>query len=222
MRKEHKFNLAALLIGFAALMLIQMFLQVGNVKQLPYSTFKEDLAQGQIQNVTISNSLIQGTLRLKNAQGKVVDQPFATVRVADPGLIPALEAQKVTFTGALQNTWLKDLFFLWILPIGILWLIGRVMFKKLGPGQGMLSFGGLGKNKAKIYAQSEVGVTFADVAGVDEAKAELQEVVEFLKTPKLAQRLLDTEVLEGAELDALLGVNTRDRDEKTEGDTRKS
>jgi cell division protease FtsH len=70
-----------------------------------------------------------------------------------------------------------------------MWLIWRFMFKKLGPGQGMLSLGGLGRNRAKIYAQSEIGVTFDDVAGVEEAKEELQEVVEFLKHPKKFQNL---------------------------------
>jgi len=189
MRKEHKFSLAAVLIGFAVLLLIQMYLQAENIQQVSYSTFKKDLAAGEIQNVTITNSLIRGTLKVTDAQGKTKTEPFVTVRVTDPSLIPELEAHNVTFTGAIQNTWLRDLFFLWILPIGVLWLIGRVMFKKLGPGSGMLSLGGLGKTKAKIYAQSEVGVTFADVAGVDEAKEELAEVVEFLRNPRKFQYL---------------------------------
>ncbi|OGB93174.1 MAG: hypothetical protein A3G35_18390 [candidate division NC10 bacterium RIFCSPLOWO2_12_FULL_66_18] len=63
------------------------------------------------------------------------------------------------------------------------------MFKQLGPGQGMLSLGGIGRNRTKIYAQSEIGVTFDDVAGVDEAREEFQEVVEFLKHPKKVQGL---------------------------------
>ena len=109
--------------------------------------------------------------------------------IADPDLVRDLTAQKVKFTGAIQNTWLRDLFFIWILPIGVLWLIWRVMFKKLGPGQGMLSLGGLGKSRAKIQAQSDLNIRFPDVAGVDEAKEELQEVVEFLKHPKKFQTL---------------------------------
>ncbi|MBI2115556.1 MAG: AAA family ATPase, partial [candidate division NC10 bacterium] len=95
----------------------------------------------------------------------------------------------VKFTGTIQNTWLRDLFFIWILPIGVLWLLGRLMYKKMGPGQGILSLGGLGKSRAKIQAQSDLNIRFPDVAGVDEAKEELQEVVEFLKHPKKFQTL---------------------------------
>jgi cell division protease FtsH len=189
MRKEHRFNLAALLVGFGVLMLVQVFLQGEHVLQMPYSDFKKAVKEGKVAEVTLSGDIIRGNLRDKDPQGKPTQQQFITVRVPDPDLVRDLEAQNVKFTGTIQNTWLRDLFFLWILPIGILWLISRVMFKKLGPGSGMLSFGGLGKTKAKIYAQSEIGVSFDDVAGVDEAKAELQEVVEFLKTPKKFQNL---------------------------------
>ncbi len=189
MRKEHQFHLGALLIGFLVLMLVQNLLQAERIHQMPYSEFKQAVAEGRVAEVTLTDTLIRGTMPVKDAQGKVEPQPFVVVRVADPDLVRELTAQKVRFTGTIQNTWLRNLFFIWILPIGIMWLIWRFMFKKLGPGQGMLSLGGLGKNKAKIYAQSEIGVSFADVAGVDEAKEELQEVVEFLKTPQKFQTL---------------------------------
>jgi cell division protease FtsH len=189
MRKEKRFHFIAVLLGFVALMLLQLYLQAEHVLQMPYSDFKKALNDGKIAEVTLSGDLLRGYLHETDAQGKATQRPFATVRVPDPDLVRELEAKNVKFTGVIQSTWLRDLFFVWILPIGIMWLIWRFMFKKLGPGQGMLSLGGLGKNRAKIYAQSEIGVTFNDVAGVDEAKEELQEVVEFLKTPKKFQNL---------------------------------
>ena len=188
-RKEQRFHLIAVLIGFAALMLFQIYFQAEKVLQMPYSDFKKALHDGKVTEVTLTGDVIRGSVREADAQGKESLRPFVTVRVPDPDLVRELEGKNVKFTGVIQNTWLRDLFFVWILPIGIMWLIWRFMFKKLGPGQGMLSLGGLGRNRAKIYAQSEIGVTFDDVAGVDEAKEELQEVVEFLKTPKKFQSL---------------------------------
>ncbi len=189
MRKEQRFHFIAILLGFVALMLLQIYLQAEHVLQMPYSDFKKALHEGKVTEVTLTGDVIRGSVRQTDAQGKESLRPFVTVRVPDPDLVRELEAKNVKFTGVIQNTWLRDLFFVWILPIGIMWLIWRFMFKKLGPGQGMLSLGGLGRNRAKIYAQSEIGVTFDDVAGVDEAKEELQEVVEFLKTPKKFQNL---------------------------------
>jgi len=189
MRKEHRFHSIAILLGFVALVLLQVFLQAERVLQMPYSDFKKALRDGRVTEVTLTGDVIRGSVREVDATGKENVRPFVTVRVSDPDLVHELEAKGVKFTGVIANTWLKDLFFVWILPIGIMWLIWRFMFKKLGPGQGMLSLGGLGRNRAKIYAQSEIGVTFDDVAGVDEAKEELKEVVEFLKTPKKFQSL---------------------------------
>jgi len=188
-RKEHRFHLIAVLIGFLALMLFQVYIQAERVLQMPYSDFKKALRDGKVTEVTLTGDLLRGSVKEGDAQGKETVRPFVSIRVPDPDLVRDLEAKHVKFTGAIQNTWLRDLFFVWILPIVAIWLIWRFMFRKLGPGQGMLSLGGLGKNRAKIYAQSEIGVSFDDVAGVDEAKDELLEVVEFLKNPKKFQNL---------------------------------
>jgi len=189
MRKEYRFHFIAMLIGFGALMLFQLYVQSERVISLDYSEFKKAVRDGKVVEVTLTNELVRGSLREMDAQGKESRKEFVTIRVSDPDLVRELETKNVKFKGVVQNTWLKDLFFVWILPIGLLWIAWRFIFKKVGPGQGMLSLGGLGKNRAKIYAQSEIGVTFNDVAGVDEAKVELQEVVEFLKQPKKFQNL---------------------------------
>jgi len=189
MRKEQRFHLIAMLIGFTALILFQLYVQAERVLQMPYSDFKKSLREGKVAEVALTGETIRGSVRETDAQGKETLRPFVAIRVTDPDLVRELESKNVKFTGVIQSTWLKDLFFVWILPIGLLWIAWRFMFKKLGPGQGMLSLGGMGRNRAKIYAQSEIGVSFNDVAGVDEAKTELQEVVEFLKTPKKFQLL---------------------------------
>jgi cell division protease FtsH len=189
MRKEHRFHIIAVLLGFGALMLFQLYLQAEQVLQMPYSDFKKAVRDGRVAEVTLTGEMVRGSIRETEAQGKESVRPFVSVRVSDPDLVKELEARNVKFTGAVQTTWLRDLFLIWILPILVMWLIWRFMFKKLGPGQGMLSLGGMGRNRAKIYAQSEIGVSFEDVAGVDESKDELKEVVEFLKNPKKFQNL---------------------------------
>jgi cell division protease FtsH len=96
-----------------------------------------------------------------------------------------LDVHKVNYSGHYENKFVSTLFS-WIIPIGIFFLIWRFAMKKMGPNMGVMSFS---KSKAKIFAESETKVTFADVAGIDEAKEELQEVVEFLSNPGKFQKL---------------------------------
>ncbi len=96
-----------------------------------------------------------------------------------------LDEQKVNYSGFYESKFLSTILS-WILPIGLFFLIWRFAMKRMGPGMGVMSFS---KSKAKLFAESETKVTFADVAGIDEAKEELQEVVEFLKNPGKFQKL---------------------------------
>jgi cell division protease FtsH len=103
-----------------------------------------------------------------------------TVRVEDPKLLQELEAHQVKYTGQYDNGVAKTLLS-WLLPLGLLVLLWSVFIRRLGPGQGVMNFG---KSRARIYAERETGVTFTDVAGVDEAKEELQEIIDFLRYPQ--------------------------------------
>src|SRR4029453_15762111 len=110
---------------------------------------------------------------------------FVTVRVDDPTLIQELEASKVRFAGQLENTWLATLLS-WILPALIFFGLWGVFMKRMGGASGLLA---IGKSKAKVYMEKETGVTFAVVGGDEGAKAELMEIVEFLKPPERYRRL---------------------------------
>ena len=135
-----------------------------------------------MEKLTIGPENITGTLKGKD---KKPAQQFTTVRVDDPGLVKELDDHKVDYSGRYESKFLGSILS-WVLPIGVMFLIWRFAMKKMGPGMGVMSFG---KSKAKLFAENETKVTFADVAGIDEAKEELQEVVEFLKTPEKFQKL---------------------------------
>ena len=108
-----------------------------------------------------------------------------TIRVEDPGLIKELDEKNISYRGYYESKFLSGIL-AWVIPIVIFFLIWRVAMKRMGPGMGVMSFS---KSKAKLFAEDETKVTFADVAGIDEAKEELQEVVEFLKNPGKFQKL---------------------------------
>ncbi|MEW5724895.1 MAG: ATP-dependent zinc metalloprotease FtsH [Thermodesulfobacteriota bacterium] len=184
MEPKTRFSMWYLLAAVLALIMINnAFSQLAAVKTLPYSDFLTALAEGRIEEVSITQDRIRG--RLRTLGGADQSQDFQTVRVTDPDLTRKLADQKVKFTGVIESTFLRDMLG-WIVPTLIFVGIWFYILKRIGSQQGYLS---LGKKKAKVYMEDEVKVTFDDAAGVDEAKVELEEVVEFLKTPGKFTRL---------------------------------
>ncbi|MGD0658456.1 MAG: ATP-dependent zinc metalloprotease FtsH [Syntrophorhabdales bacterium] len=161
---------------------LQQYFLSPKVESIPYSQFKQEVAQGNVEKLTIGPDNITGTLKTK--EGRPAQQ-FITVRVDDPSLVKELDDHKVDYSGRYESKFLGSLLS-WILPIGVMILIWRFAMRKMGPGAGVMSFA---KSKARVFAENETNVDFSDVEGIDEAKAELQEVVEFLRSPEKFQRL---------------------------------
>jgi cell division protease FtsH len=186
MTSKTRFNIFYALAAFAALFLIQYMIATANkIAVIPYSEYQQLLQQGKVESVGISDRTIQGTLKEPLSGGQ---KQFVTTRV-DPDIAQQLEKYNVRFTGQIESTFLRDLLS-WTMPVllfvGLWWYIGKRTAEGGGFGGGLMA---IGKSKAKIYVESNTGVTFADVAGVDEAKDELREVVDFLKNPSDYGRL---------------------------------
>jgi len=179
--KAH-FSIWYFLIIFLLISVIQNYFLAPRVENIPYSKFKQSLAEGQVNNLVIGPDKINGKLKGKGDQA---EQDFVTIRVEDPNLIKELDERKVSYSGLYESKLLANILS-WVIPLAIFFFIWRYAMKRMGPGYGVMSFS---KSKAKVFAESETKVTFADVAGIDEAKEELQEVVEFLKNPGKFQKL---------------------------------
>ena len=155
--------------------LLQAMFLAPTGQSIPYSEFKELVRTGQVSEVTVGETTIRGVLRKSDGS-----PTFSTSRMDDPKLIEELEAQNVRYTGEASTRWMSDILG-WVIPM--LLIIGFWMFflRRMGGAEGsVMSFA---KSKAKIWAEDDVKVSFADVAGVDEAEDELREIVEFLKNP---------------------------------------
>jgi cell division protease FtsH len=143
---------------------------------LDYSDFKSLVAQGRIVEAEIGKDTIRGKYQDPNNQQKA----FSVVRVEDPDLAKDLAAQKVHYSGTVESQWLAELLS-WFLPVLLVVALWMFFFRRMGGAEGgIMSFA---KSRAKIYAEDDVKVSFADVAGVDEAAGELREIVEFLQNP---------------------------------------
>jgi len=183
--RKHQFATWYVFIAFLGLMLIQyLWLQFTQVETIPYSQFQQLLTDNKISDVLVGSDTIQGTLKEPLPDGRKL---FYTVRV-DPDLADKLQAHGVKITGAPSSNLLSTILS-WVLPIFIFYLIWMYAIRGMAERQG---FGGLmtiGKSRAKVYVETDTKVTFRDVAGVDEAKYELEEVVAFLRDPKSFGRL---------------------------------
>src|SRR5919197_3495560 len=173
------FSFWYVLVAIGFLLVIQNVLFARPFEQLPYSEFKTYLRQERIEDVQISTHTIRGTLR-PSTNEKAPPLRFMTVRVDDSDLVQELEAHHVKYTGQYDSDVLKMLLS-WIVPLVFLFILWGFLSRRLGPGQGVMNFG---KSRARIFAERETGVTFADVAGADEAKEELQEIIDFLRYPQ--------------------------------------
>ena len=187
MKQKTQIDILYIVFAFLGVVLLQnAWVQYRSTEPLAYSDFVAQLKAGNVQDIAIGANVIQGTLKKPLTDGR---KQFVTTRV-EPDLAKDLETYGVKFTGVVENTFFRDLLG-WIVPalvfVGIWFFLVRRLQQKIGGvGTGLLS---IGKSKAKVYVEAEVKVTFEDVAGVDEAKEELKEVVGFLKDPARYGRL---------------------------------
>jgi len=193
-----KFSIGYCVLTVLGLLLIQTVFFAPQSENLSYRDFKTLLKAGKVVDLSLGERTMTGHLTTdgveallpqaqlealrKFGQGK---QRFVTVQLDDPTLIPALEAAGVQFQGRIESHWLGTLLS-WIVPALVFVAIWGVLMRRMGTASGLMT---IGKSKAKVYVAQSTGVTFDDVAGIDEARAELMEIVDFLKRPEHYRRL---------------------------------
>jgi cell division protease FtsH len=198
---RQQFSIGYFVITVIVLIALQSYFAISRQEQIAYSDFKTLVRRGLVTNLVIMDKTIRGEVKLagikealpperlkslgdeyKNAKKPL---PFVTVRVEDPELIADLEKSGMPFRGEIASDWVPTILS-WVVPVGLFFLLWSWLFKRMGAGGGVMQ---IGKSKAKVYIERKTGVAFADVEGIDEAKEELTEIVEFLKTPQKYQRL---------------------------------
>ena len=196
--KKTHFSIWYFVGAMLILMAFQSYFLSDQVGQLPYNEFKKLLKANQLNDIVIYDEIVSGKVKAGGLEGVVSpetakllgkekgERAFITARVQDPDLVKELEQGGVKFTGRIENKIVK-FFTNWILPMLFFVLVWGFLMKRMGGASGGLM--SIGKSKAKIYMEKDINIRFDDVAGIDEAKEELQEVIEFLKTPQKFQRL---------------------------------
>src|SRR5215471_2889784 len=184
MNKQTQFHIGYWLAAIIGILLLQYFYSVNQrIEAIPYSQFQRLLQDGKVDRVAVSDRYIQGTLKEPLPGGK---KQFLSIRV-DSQAADELQKAGVTYSGQVESTLFQDLLS-WVVPAVVFFGLWTFLARRMsqGLGGGLMS---IGKSKAKVYVEANTGVTFDDVAGVDEAKDELREIVEFLKNPQLYGRL---------------------------------
>jgi cell division protease FtsH len=196
--KQRKFVIGYLAIALMTILVFQFPFFGPRAANLSYSEFKTLAKKGKVSNLTVDRESISGMLSTDGLESllppqkleelkRLGDGPrrFVATRVEDPGLVAELEQANVKFAGHVENLWLSTLLS-WVLPAVIFAGVWILLMRRFGPQQGLMA---VGKSKARVYVEHQTGVTFEDVAGIDEARGELMEVVDFLKNPDRYRRL---------------------------------
>lgn len=178
MDKKEQINFWYVILAILGVLFLQnLYSQYTKIEPISYSRFQHFLEQGQVAEISITDQHIYGTLKTPHADGF---QDFVATRV-EPEFAEELEKYNVEYSGVVKSTWIRDLLS-WLLPMAVFIGIWLFLIRRMGGGmsEGMMS---IGKSRAKVFVEKETKVTFADVAGVDEAKEELVEIINFLKNP---------------------------------------
>jgi len=186
MERRTQFNVIYVIFAMLAILMLQQWWQrAQTVEVVPYSEFEKLLAEGKVDEVMVSDNRITGKLK-GNGSGKKV----AVANLVQPDVAERLSKVGVSYTQVHESTFLRDILS-WIVPALVFFGVWYLLVRRMAGQQGGLGGGfmSIGKSRAKVYVEKKTGVTFNDVAGVDESKAELQEVVDFLKNPKRYGRL---------------------------------
>jgi cell division protease FtsH len=198
LEKKTHFSIWYFLGAMIILMAFQSYFLSEQVGQIPYNEFKKLVKANKLSDITLYEDIISGKVKVGDIEGLVSaetskqlgkdkgERTFITARVQDPDLVKDLEAGGVKFTGKFENKIVK-FFTNWILPMLFFILVWGFLMRRMGGASGGLM--SIGKSKAKVYMEKDISIKFDDVAGIDEAKEELQEVIEFLRNPQKFQRL---------------------------------
>ena len=185
MEKKNQWNTGYWIVAFLLLLSLQSYWQTAKtVEPVPYSEFEKALAEVRVAEVLVSDRTVTGRLKSPDSRGKTT---IVATRV-EPDLADRLSKYDVPYARVLESTWLRDVLS-WILPAVAFFGVWFFLFRRFAEKQGMGGFLNIGKSRAKVFVEKNTGVTFADVAGGDEAKAELVEIVDFLKNPQDYGRL---------------------------------
>ncbi len=185
MDKQKTWNISYWLGALLLLLLLQGWWQtISTVQPVPYSEFEQALKDGRVAEVLVKDKTLTGKLKAPDERGKRV---IVANRV-EPDLAERLGQFGVPYARAVESTLLRDVLS-WVLPAVAFFAVWFFLFRKFAEKQGMGGFMSIGKSRAKVYVEHDTGVSFADVAGVDEARAELADVVDFLKHPQEYGRL---------------------------------
>ena len=180
LNKKTSFSIVYVLIALLIFILFQSWLSP-KVEHISYSQFKRYISEGKITSVVVSSKSLKGYEQVEKGKQEPLfpKHIYMTPRLEDPTLVPFLEKNNIEIVAENENTFLMALLS-WVVPSLMLVGLWFFMMRRMGQGGGIMT---LGRNKARIVAQTDVGITFADVAGQDEAIEELHEILEFLENP---------------------------------------